>query len=266
MKLMRRLTHSSLRLNPVRTMVTILGIALSTALITAVLTLFSCGRDAFINYKRAQDGDWHVALYSVDENRIEQIAAMDEVERISRVKGIGFSRIEGIQNDSKPYVCVRAYDETSMETLGIRLTQGRLPKEPNEIVIPSHLYTNGRFKDWKVGDQITLELGQRETGSTVYPLYLNNAYDPAIEEKLIHNQNKTYTVVGQTERPSYLIENLDAAGYTCVTALGDDHSDGYTVFVRLKKTALNHIEEILEKLTGESVDSFGEFGYHKYGT
>lgn len=41
---------------------------------------FSCGRDAFINYKKAQDGDWHVALYSVDENRIEQIAAMDEVE------------------------------------------------------------------------------------------------------------------------------------------------------------------------------------------
>ena len=170
MKLMRRLTRSSLRLNPVRTMVTILGIALSTALITSVLTLFSCGRDAFIHYKKAQDGDWHVALLSCDNEKAEKISAMDEVERISAVKGIGFARIKGIQNDYKPYVCVRAYDEISMKTLGIRLIQGRLPENENEIVIPSHLYTTGRLKDWKVGNYITMAVGQREISDTVYPL------------------------------------------------------------------------------------------------
>lgn len=261
MKLMRRLTRASLRLNPVRTMVTILGIALSTALITSVLTLFSCGRDAFIHYKKAQDGDWHVALLSCDNEKAEKISAMDEVERISAVKGIGFARIKGIQNDYKPYVCVRAYDEISMKTLGIRLIQGRLPENENEIVIPSHLYTNGRFKDWKVGDQITLELGQRKIADTVYPLCLNEAYDPDIEEELVNDQSMTYTVVGQMERPSYLIENSDAAGYTCITAMEEEVSGDYTAYIRLKNSTLDHVEQVLKKITGEDIDSFGEFGY-----
>ena len=57
--------------------------------------------------------------------------------------------------------------------LAIKLISGRLPKNDNEIVIPSHLKTNGRV-NYKVGD--TIHKGDTLSKSTAYDDFENYGF------------------------------------------------------------------------------------------
>lgn len=59
MKLLNKLTITNLKLNKKRTIVTIIGIILSTALITGVATLVTSFRKSIINYAKETHGNYH---------------------------------------------------------------------------------------------------------------------------------------------------------------------------------------------------------------
>ena len=48
-----------------------------------------------------------------------------------------------IKNKYKPYLYVKAYNDTALKNLAVNLVEGRVPQNSNEIVIPTHLETNG---------------------------------------------------------------------------------------------------------------------------
>ena len=47
----------------------------------------------------------------------------------------------------------------ALREAALKLIEGRMAKNEDEIVIPRHLKTNGRI-DIKVGDEITLDVGK----------------------------------------------------------------------------------------------------------
>ena len=55
---------------------------------------------------------------------------------------------------------VKAFTKKSIDNLSVKLVEGRLPENEDEIVIPTHLKTNGRIT-LNVGDNITLNIGNR---------------------------------------------------------------------------------------------------------
>jgi putative ABC transport system permease protein len=59
MNIFNRVTLQSLKKNRVRTIVTIIGIMLSTALICAVTTSIASVRQYAINYYEFTEGKWH---------------------------------------------------------------------------------------------------------------------------------------------------------------------------------------------------------------
>ena len=60
MNVLNKLTKKNLLLNKKRTVVTIIGIMLSTALVCAVAGLVTSAQQTFVNLIKNSDGDYHV--------------------------------------------------------------------------------------------------------------------------------------------------------------------------------------------------------------
>lgn len=215
MNLMKKLTLKNLKLNRKRTIVTIVGIILATALLSALVTLVSSFQYSMIEYQKQKDGDFHVKFSGVKMSELSEFKNNRNIESTFETMGMGFAKLNGCKNEDKPYAYVMATDEAGFEKGCFNLIEGRMAKNEDEIVIPRHLKTNGRI-DIKVGDEITLDIGKRYDSNTESVILENCAYEHEAE-KLTDTVTKRYKVVGIMERPGYGMEDYSAAGYTFVT-------------------------------------------------
>ncbi len=215
MNLMKKLTLKNLKLNRKRTIVTIVGIILATALLSALVTLVSSFQYSMIEYQKQKDGDFHVKFSGVKMSELSEFKNNRNIESTFETMGMGFAKLDGCKNEDKPYAYVMATDEAGFEKDCFNLIEGRMAKNEDEIVIPRHLKTNGRI-DIKVGDEITLDIGKRYDSNTESVIWENIAYEHEAET-LTDTVTKQYKVVGIMERPGYGMEDYSAAGYTFVT-------------------------------------------------
>lgn len=215
MNLMKTLTLKNLKLNRKRTIVTIVGIILATALLSALVTLVSSFQYSMIEYQKQKDGDFHVKFSNVKMSELSEFKNNRNIESTFETMGMGFAKLNGCKNEDKPYAYVMATDEAGFERGCFKLIEGRMAKNEDEIVIPRHLKTNGRI-DIKVGDEITLDVGKRYDSNTESVISENCAYEHEAET-LTDTVTKHYKVVGIMERPGYGMEDYSAAGYTFVT-------------------------------------------------
>lgn len=215
MNLMKTLTLKNLKLNRKRTIVTIVGIILATALLSALVTLVSSFQYSMIEYQKQKDGDFHVKFSNVKMSELSEFKNNRNIESTFETMGMGFAKLDGCKNEDKPYAYVMATDEAGFEKGCFNLIEGRMAKNEDEIVIPRHLRTNGRI-DIKVGDEITLDIGKRYDSNTEGIIWENSAYENEAET-LTDTVTKHYKVVGIMERPGYGMEDYSAAGYTFVT-------------------------------------------------
>lgn len=215
MNLMKTLTLKNLKLNRKRTIVTIVGIILATALLSALVTLVSSFQYSVIEYQKQKGGDFHVKFSNVKMSELSEFKNNRNIESTFETMGMGFAKLEGCKNEDKPYAYVMATDEAGFERGCFNLIEGRMAKNEDEIVIPRHLKTNGRI-DIKVGDEITLDVGKRYDSNTESVISENCAYEHEAET-LTDTVTKHYKVVGIMERPGYGMEDYSAAGYTFVT-------------------------------------------------
>lgn len=215
MNLMKTLTLKNLKLNRKRTIVTIVGIILATALLSALVTLVSSFQYSVIEYQKQKGGDFHVKFSNVKMSELSEFKNNRNIESTFETMGMGFAKLEGCKNEDKPYAYVMATDEAGFERGCFKLIEGRMAKNEDEIVIPRHLKTNGRI-DIKVGDEITLDVGKRYDSNTEGVISENCAYEHEAET-LTDTVTKHYKVVGIMERPGYGMEDYSAAGYTFVT-------------------------------------------------
>jgi len=215
MNLMKTLTLKNLKLNRKRTIVTIVGIILATALLSALVTLVSSFQYSVIEYQKQKGGDFHVKFSNVKMSELSEFKNNRNIESTFETMGMGFAKLDGCKNEDKPYAYVMATDEAGFERGCFKLIEGRMAKNEDEIVIPRHLKTNGRI-DIKVGDEITLDVGKRYDSNTEGVISENCAYEHEAET-LTDTVTKHYKVVGIMERPGYGMEDYSAAGYTFVT-------------------------------------------------
>ena len=215
MNLMKTLTLKNLKLNRKRTIVTIVGIILATALLSALVTLVSSFQYSMIEYQKQKDGDFHVKFSNVKMSELSEFKNNRNIESTFETMGMGFAKLDGCKNEDKPYAYVMATDEAGFERGCFNLIEGHMAKNEDEIVIPRHLKTNGRI-DIKVGDEITLDVGKRYDSNTESVIGENCAYEHEAET-LTDTVTKRYKVVGIMERPGYGMEDYSAAGYTFVT-------------------------------------------------
>lgn len=252
MNLLNKLTLKSLKLNKKRTIVTIIGIILSTALIVAVSSLVVSARVSLIEYEKKEKGDYHYILYDVPKEDLKYFNNNREIEKTYLTSSIGYAKVDS-QNENKPYLFVKGYSNEALQSKENNLIEGRLPKNANEVVISSHIKNNGGLY-YKVGDTIDLEIGNRYVDEDIL-----NQNNPFLEEEVfVSSDKKSYEIVGIMERLPYTEESFDAPGYTIITTL-DEEQDYADVYVRLTKSGLKNKNKLMASILGISEKSFKWF-------
>ena len=154
MKILKKLTYKNLALNKKRTIVTIIGIILSVALITAVSSVYMSGISSLILFAKNEKGDYHLSLKELKKEDINNLKVNRAIDNIYLTSEIGYARVDS-KNTDKPYARIVAFDSNALENMGLTLTEGRMPTKDNEILITTHLKNNGRI-NYSVGDKILL--------------------------------------------------------------------------------------------------------------
>lgn len=216
-----------LKKNRARTFVTIVGVALASALFTGIATFAVSLQCYMINGAAAKYGDWHVEFPAADVDFVEAAEADHRISDTVILQNIGYAELRDSKNAYKPYLFISGWNEKAFGMLPVKLIAGRLPENDKEVLIPAHLAANGGVKI-PVGDEITLEVGNRvEDGRE---LCQHNPCSPGTET-FVQTGQKTYTVVGICRRPA--IEEFSAPGYTLITKTDNIAADSYTAFITL---------------------------------
>ena len=238
MSILNRLTIKNLRLNKKRTIVTIIGIILSTALMVGIGLLFSSFQDLMIRDTIGYSGKYEANYSDVDLDKLNNIKNKNFTYFYE--KPIGFSKIES-SNEYKPYMYITSVNKEYFNEL--KLVDGSFPKNENEIVISNHVITNGGL-NYKVGDIVTFTYGSRNIDGDI-TLANSELVDG---EDLTNEGTYTYKIVGIVDRSNF--ESYSASGYTVFTL--DVNSDKgnvnlYVMFNKNKKI-IKQSEELAKEL------------------
>lgn len=239
MSVLNRLTIKNLRLNKKRTIVTIIGIILSTALMVGIGLLFSSFQDLMIRDTIGYNGKYEANYSDVDLDKLNNIKDKDFTYFYE--KPIGFSKTQS-SNEYKPYMYITSVNKEYFNEL--KLIEGSFPKNENEVVISNHVITNGGL-NYKVGDIVTLKYGTRNIEGE--ETLANSEYVPG--EEIDITGEVTLKIVGIVERSNF--ESYSASGYTAFTL--DVNSDKgnvnlYVMFDKNKKI-IKQSEELAKELS-----------------
>lgn len=238
MSILNRLTIKNLRLNKKRTIVTIIGIILSTALMVGIGLLFSSFQDLMIRDTIGYNGKYEAKYNDVDLDKLNNIKDKDFTYFYE--KPIGFSKTQS-SNEYKPYMYITSVNKEYFDEL--KLIEGSFPKNENEIVISNHVITNGGL-NYKVGDIVTFTYGSRNIDGDI-----TLANSEFVDGETLTNEGiHTYKIVGIVDRSNF--ESYSASGYTVFTL--DVNSDKgnvnlYVMFNKNKKI-IKQSEELAKRL------------------
>ena len=277
-------TVKSLRANKVRTLVTIAGVALAAALLTAVLTTYASLNDFLYRNEAALAGTWMACVEadgsSALDEKIADAQADSQVSGTAIMRDIGFAELTADQQDTQgTYLAIRSIEGDVGDICGIEPSEGRLPENEHEIML---FATWNDYGGVSLGDTVTFNVGQRvarlapgEEGSmsagtmTASWGVQGEAHESEItdgaplnssmgvleadidggifNEEVTNTEERTYTVAGFYDRPGYALST--AAGMVGVTA-GAAAPDAFTdVFLTLNDvTNTQQVEEAAEAL------------------
>lgn len=276
MSVMTSFTLRSLKKNRVRTVVSIVGIALSCALLTAVFTSVTSLHAGLLKRTLETEGSWQVSSSQISEHARESFLQSDTVVDMAVSRELGSAKLTERDSESLgEFVTVRTYPTTVKGTFtpdGAPLTllpeleEGRMPESADEVVLPDYCKgavfgegaeDAGAVSDGEIGLGSVLSLnlgtrmvedangaGQRVLDSSRYG-YLSPEYGYPNEEVLVDAGPRTYTVVGFYERqPGFLGNNFTGSNSSIVALTSADASDEGIIGVHFTVQGLSSSAEI----------------------
>lgn len=255
MNVISRFAFKSLKNNRKWTIVTVIGIIISTAMITAVFTLSASFINMMQRFTIEDTGNYHSAFFNAKAKDIAYIRDDKYTDDIMVTRSVGYAKLENSQNRYKPYLYIEQYDDNSMKYFPIHLISGRLPENDKEIVIPQHIETNGGVK-FNLGDKLKLAIGKRKLPDGKILMQNEHLYysdeKGAINEEFISEGEAEYTVVGIMERPGF--ESRLSPGYTVITYLDnkallpDTEVDIYMLSKKLDNNIDDRVYNVADKI------------------
>ena len=227
MKIMQKLTIKNLLMNKARTLVTIIGILLSAALITLIAGMASSVQQTAVNYSVQASGDYIVRFYGdFKKIKLDNYKQNRDVSNVYATADLGVAMNEYSKYETMPYVVVKSVSEGGFENcFNAKLKEGRYPKNTDEVVLSSSFVSN-TTKEYKIGDTIKLNLGYASITVTDYYIDETSEISEQAEKtsktttfytphreinyygdmELTPQLEKTYTVVGILDNVSRSID------------------------------------------------------------
>ena len=151
-KIIHQVTFKHMKMNAKRTILSIAGIALMVMLLTCVFVGKDTAFQYFVDIASTKSGSYHYAVYNIDKEKLAQIKELGGITEIAVTEDLKYSDFEMSGNPQKPFVNVRRYSPSAFEWMNIKLVDGRLPENGNEIVISEQAIKDGSAV--KIGDKI----------------------------------------------------------------------------------------------------------------
>lgn len=223
MKLLNKLTLKNLRLNKVRTIVTIVGIMLSAALITVVSGMALSGRQTMIDAQMVYGGNYDVALDIIDNSVIETARNNRNVKNAFYKERLGYARTKNADGEICDYSVLAMSENTYGNCFKIDLIKGKFPTNSGEAVVTKAFKTQDG-KDVKIGDKITLDVGvlTDKDGNVLDEEGIHNLLQKNFNKcSIIDTVKRTYTVTGIIERPK-TSELYDPSNFSMIYTVSDE--------------------------------------------
>lgn len=230
MKVLNELSVKDLRLNKKRSIVIIIGIILSTALICGVAGIITSFQKTFVETAKKSQGNYHAIFYNVPKDELKYIEENRGVEDYYLSEELGYSYLPNGKTstgeEEKPLVNIISMNDKFLNNMAINVQDGRLPENDSELAISTRI--NEKFKtNYKVGDTVTLNVGElkgtlENQNANYYDEEQTKKTDgteQTTENEIISTTSKTYKIVGIIERPTTTIEPYEADWFTVITKM-----------------------------------------------
>ena len=235
MNIFNKVAMQGLKKNRTRTIVTIIGVVLSAAMITAVTTFGVSLMNYMAEVAASKYGDWQVAYLDADSSFKKEISSGRRGAKTVSFENIGYARIVGGEHSNNPYFFIAGFSQKTFDALPVTLLSGRLPENDREILLSGRATAEGGAS-YAVGDTISLAVGNRIDGDK--KLGQGDPYK-AGTEIFAPQVEKEYTVVGVCRTPVF--EEDSSPGYTLITR-NEESMQGaeLSVFVSLRNPRQIH--------------------------
>ena len=232
MKVLNELSVKDLRLNKKRSIVIIIGIILSTALICGVAGLITSFQKTFVETAKNSQGNYHAIFYNVPKDELKYIEENRSVEDYYLSEELGYSYLPNGKTststgeEEKPLVNIISMNDKFLNNMAINVKDGRLPENDGELAISTRI--NEKFKtNYKVGDTIALNVGElKGTSENKNANYYDeeqikktDGTEQTTENEIVNVTSKTYKIVGIIERPTTTIEPYEVDWFTVITKM-----------------------------------------------
>ena len=229
MNLYTSLTLRYLKQNKRRTLVTIIGIILATALICGIGNICTSFMDYQMRDQIKTSGSFYATFTDIDKEKASVITKSSGVSEYGYKKDLGSIILDKKDSTS---LDINVFDKNTINSFQITLKNGNYPKNQSEIVV-----TQALLNKWnkKIGDKITLNLGE-----LIYD-------DMGMISKLKNSQKTTFKIVGTLDKAPYNSKLFAIAGFDINTV---DKNEKFDVSICTKnpkdiyKTAISIGENI----------------------
>lgn len=160
MNIINTLTLRHIKIHKKRSILTVLAIIVSVAMVTAVFTSAISFVKFFQNATKAVDGDWHAKFVDDDYSAHKAFFATDEnIDQFGARGFLGSASPENAKENS--YVNIFCAEKNWFELRSVKVSQGRLPQNSREILLTKQVI-DGYALNTAVGDKITLLINNAE--------------------------------------------------------------------------------------------------------
>ncbi len=232
MNIVNTLTLRHVKTHKKRSILTILAIIVSVAMVSAVFTSAISFVKYFQNVAKAVDGTWHSCVYVDDFNSNKELLDNYDIEKygISLDYGVGATNVD----DNKVSFAINACDENYLELKNVKISEGRMPSKDGEILVHRG-YVDKNKLDWKLGDKIDMPIEFYSPDENYY-------------------EDKDFTIVGFTDSNVFVTDFTDGFVFASDDLVKNNSIAVDIKFSKLDNSVFDKTNEINIALNGEDTE------------
>lgn len=215
MNIVNKLTLNHLKSNLKRTIVTILGMIVSVAMITATCVSIASIFDLLENQDKYTQGLAHAVIDSgstkedvtpISPEQIKTLAESDGVQSAAAVKYAEGFHIENQKHPARGIGSIGAMNDAAFKMFIVGKLQGSLPQNSSEILVDKEFVEKNNL-NWKVGNTVQIATGTRvipgDDGSEITIPFGTAQAGETLQDQTV----KSYKITG------FISSNLPTEGY-----------------------------------------------------
>jgi putative ABC transport system permease protein len=252
MNIVNKLTLKYMMKNKNRTIVTIIGVIISVAMIAAASSISVSFLNMLQRSTATQTGNWHAAFLNVKGADVNQITSSNAIKDNIISHTVGFGELPDSKSSQRPYVYI--IEANNFNLAALPLMEGNYPKTKDEIVISTKLIDVAGM-NYKIGDKVRFDIGYRTITENNEITTLERS-DKYITGELFHKtEQKEYTITGIVDASNR--DYLSRAGFPIFSGLelssinANEQYDVYSEFKQINKEIYKTAEKLASKVSIE---------------